>query len=246
MTRQQKDSAIAAAITMGVVLLLLLTLFVGRIGWSRELLAAASVPEEAQEELFLEPELLPEPDTGEEESPVNEAPAAPVKGEPEPAPEEQPKVVERQPEPTPNPPKEKVITQKQPSPRQEPKPKGEEEKKKATSAVAGKFNNAPNGSVAGKFESAGGNASSIGVEGKISGRSFLGCPKPDVSLTNKTVVRVEVTVDADGRVTSASATGGASAAIRRACEAAARQARWSEKKGASSARGSITFTITPR
>lgn len=243
MTRQQKDSAIAAAITFGLALLLLLLLFSLKMGWNREALAEASIPEPQEEELFLEPELLTE--AGQEETQTEDQPVAPLAGEPEPAPEPQPKVVEKLPDPTPKVPKEKVITQTKPSPVQETPPKGEEEKKRAAAAVANKFGG-PNGSVEGKFETSGGGESAVGVTGTMNGRRFLGCPKPDVKLRHKTVVKVEVTVDAAGKVISASATGGASAEIRRACENAARQARWSEKKGAVSTRGSITFTITPK
>lgn len=86
----------------------------------------------------------------------------------------------------------------------------------------------------------------MGITGNASGRTFKGCPKPDVTLRNKTTVTVSVVIDADGNVTSAKASGGSSAAIRRACEQAARGAKWSAKKGAGETRGSITFTITPR
>ncbi len=242
-SRQDKDRIIAGAVTMFVVALLLVILFVGRVGWNRDALAALSMPENGQEEVFLEPELIPE--AGDNEDPLADQPAAPVAGEPELAESENSKVADIQPEPAIAPPKEKIVTQKQNSPLKEPKPKGEEEKKKATSAVAGKFNQ-PNGLTEGKFDSSGSGGNSIGVSGHMNGRNFLGCPKPDVTLSHKTVVKVSITVNAEGHVTSAQAQGGASAAIRRACEQAARQARWSEKPGAVSTRGSITFTITPR
>lgn len=242
-SRQDKDRLIAGAVTMLVVALLLLLLFIGRVGWNREALAALSLPEDGQEEVFLEPELIP--DAGDNDDPQSDQPAAPVAGEPELAETENSKVADIQPEPAVAPPKEKKVTQKQPSPVKEPKPKGEEEKKKATSAVAGKFNQ-PNGMAEGKFDSSGSGGNSIGVAGQLNGRKFLGCPKPDVTLSHKTVVKVSITVNAEGNVTSARAQGGASAAIRRACEQAAIKARWSEKPGAVSTRGSITFTITPR
>ncbi len=241
----ERDRIFAGVITLIAVLFILLILFIGKVGWSRDALAQASIPETGQEEeIFLEPELL-KTEGGEEEAVHSDEPSAPTAGEPEKAEVENPKVADIQPEPTPAPPKEVKVTQKKPSPVQEPKPKGEEEKKKATSAVAGKFNQ-NNGMAEGKFDSAGSTGTSVGVAGQMNGRTFLGCPKPDVTLSHKTVVKVSITVDAEGKVTSASAQGGASASIRRACEQAARQAKWSAKPGAVSTRGSITFTITPR
>lgn len=66
-----------------------------------------------------------------------------------------------------------------------------------------------------------------------------------MTLRNKTTVTVSVVIDSDGNVISAKASGGASASIRRACEQAAKGAKWSPKKGAGETRGSISFTITP-
>lgn len=240
----QKDRILAGAVTFLALLFILILLFVGKVGWNRDALAAFSIPEEGQDELFLEPDLIPLPD--ENYDALSDLPAAPVQGEPEPDVTPNTKVADVQPEPASAPPKQKVISQEKPSPVAVPKPKGEEEQKKATDAVAGKFNQ-NNGSVQGKFDSAGSNdAAAVGVAGILNGRKFLGCPSPDVTLSHKTVVKVSITVDAAGRVTSASAQGGASAAIRKACEQSALRARWSEKQGAPSTRGSITFTITPR
>lgn len=242
---EYKDRILAGVVTTLVVLLLLLVLFVGKVGWSRATLAEASMPEEGQEEEieFLEPELLP--NAGQEDVKESRQDAPPTSGMPEQVREENRRISEPKPQPAKAPSKERMATQKAPSPVAEPKRKGEEEKKKATQAVAGKFNQ-NNGLTEGKFDSAGSAGTSVGVDGHMNGRQFLGCPKPDVSLSHKTVVRVSIIVDASGKVTSASAGGGASAAIRRACEAAARQARWSAKEGAPFTRGSITFTITPR
>lgn len=241
MRRNEKDSLIAGGITAAAVLAILLVLYFGHVGWDREALAAVSEPETGQEELFLEPDLLTDPGTTEEIEPA----PAPLRGEPEPAPVEQP--VARQPvsepDPVPSPPAR--IAQSAPAPVKESKPKGDEEKQRATSAMAGKFSPS-NGSVQGKFDTAGTSASAVGVSGNIHGRQFLGCPKPDVTLSHKTVVKVEISVDASGRVSAVRASSGGTASIRKACEAAARQARWSEKKGAAPTPGSITFTITPR
>lgn len=242
MTQRQKDSALAAAVTFAALLLLLLFLFLGRLRWDRGALAAESIPETGQEEVFLEPELLEQPG---QEAEVQEA-AAPQQGEPDPAPVENHQVAERQPEPVAEPAPTRQVTQKDPSPVKEAKTRQEEEPRKATSPAAGKFNK-QNGSTEGRVDSQGvAGASSVLTAGSLNGRTFLGCPPFEVTLSNRTVVKVMVTVDAEGNVTSAQATGGASADIRSRCEAAARKARWSPKKGAAQTRGSITFTITPR
>lgn len=243
--RRNRDRLMAAAFTFLALLLILLILFFGKIGWNRDALAAASIPEPADEEEieFLEPELLT--NAGEEEPLQPDQAAAPTAGIPETAPEANRRISEPQPDPGQAPPKERLVSRKDPSPVEEPKRKNDEEKKKATEAVAGKFHQ-NNGLTDGKFDSAGSSGSSAGIAGYVDGRQFLGCPKPDVTLSHKTTVKVNIMVNAAGKVVSAEARGGASASIRRACENAARQARWSPKEGAPDTRGSITFTITPR
>ena len=144
-------------------------------------------------------------------------------------------------------PVQKEITQKKESPVQKEEPSiTDKERQKATSSVANKF--APkNGQTEGSDKgTSGAGGDGVGVSGNAHGRTFISCPKPDVALRHKTIVTVNVVIDAEGKVIEASATGSADATIRRKCESAARQARWSAKKGASTTRGSITFTITPR
>lgn len=248
MIQEKKDRVIAAALTMLAALVLLLVLFFGGVSFDRQLLVESSTPEiAAEEETFIVPELL---DLGEETSAPSKVntPAPTAKGEPDPAPEEHLEIVEPGPSPKPvEKPVVKEVTQKKESKvkREEPS-QTDKERQKATSSVAGKF--APrNGSVEGEDKgTSGAGATGVGVSGNARGRSFISCPKPDVVLRHKTVVTVNVVIDAEGKVTEASATGSADASIRRKCEAAARQARWSAKKGATSTRGSITFTITPR
>lgn len=248
MKKEDKDRAIAAGLTFFVALAILLVLFFGGITFDRQLLAESSTPEllSEEEETFIEPELV---DLGEETSVNhNTEPAPTLKGEPEPAPEDHAEIVEPGEKPAPVPkPVAKEVTQKKESKVQKEEPSiTDKERQKATSSVANKF--APkNGQTEGSDKGtsgAGGNG--VGVSGNAHGRSFISCPKPDVALRHKTVVTVNVVIDAEGKVTEASATGSADASIRRKCEAAARQARWSAKKGATSTRGSITFTITPR
>lgn len=245
MKRNDKDRAIAAFFTFLVALVILIVLFFGGISWDRDAIAQASTPELMDdEELFIEPELV---ELGEENAVNNDKPAPAMKGEPDPAPEDKAEIIEPGPKPEPAPPKPKLNTQKKESAVKAEEPsQTDKERQKATSSVANKFST-KNGAVEGTDKgTSGAGGTGIGVSGNAHGRSFISCPKPDVALRHKTIVTVNVVIDAEGKVTEASATGSADATIRRKCEAAARQARWSAKKGATSTRGSITFTITPR
>lgn len=248
MKKEDKDRAIAAGLTFFIALVILLVLFFGGITFDRQLLAESSTPEmmPLEEELFIEPELV---DLGEEASVNhNTSPAPSLKGEPEPAPEDHAEIIDPGEKPDPViKPAEKLVTQKKESKVQKEEPsKTDKERQKATSSVANKF--APkNGQTEGSDKgTSGAGGDGVGVSGNAHGRTFISCPKPDVALRHKTIVRVNVVIDAEGKVIEATATGSADASIRRKCEAAAKQARWSAKKGATSTRGSITFTITPR
>lgn len=248
--QKKKDSIIAAAVTFAVALLLLLFLFKGGMTFDRAQLASASTPEiepDTEEELFIEPEILE--DLGEENATVQDAPAPAFKGEPEPAPEQNTKLVVPGKNPAPAPPVEKPVTQHKESPVKatEP-PKTNEERKRVTDKMANKFS-PKNGSSSGTSGTSGAGGTGVGISGSISGRTFKGCPKPSVELQNKVVVEVRVTIDSAGHVTKATArskSGKASGTILRACERAARGARWSEDKDTPSASGTLTFTITPR
>ncbi|MDE5808525.1 MAG: energy transducer TonB, partial [Muribaculaceae bacterium] len=167
-------------------------------------------------------------------------------GEPVKAPVENTKLGEPGDNPKPTPQIEKKITQKAESPVKATEPPATtEEQSKISSAMANKFSG-KNGTPGGKTGSNGSGGTGIGVSGTANGREFKGCPSPDVTLRHKTTVKVSVVIDAEGKVISATASGSADASIRRACEKAARAARWSAKKGAAETRGSITFTITPK
>ncbi len=244
MKRYDKDRAIAAFLTFLVALAILLTLFFGGISWDRQALAEASTPEIMDEEVFIEPELV---ELGEENAVNHDKPAPAMKGEPDPAPEDKAEIIEPGPKPEPAPPKPKLNTQKKESKMKVEEPsQTDKERQKATSSVANKFSH-KNGAVEGTDKgTSGAGGTGVGVSGNAHGRSFISCPKPDVALRHKTIVTVNVVIDAEGKVVEATAKGSADASIRRKCEAAARQARWSAKKGATSTRGSITFTITPR
>lgn len=244
-TSEKKDTIIAVAVTFLVAALMALLLIFTHISLSNDTPAKSSPVEiMPDEELFIDPELLL---LGEENAVADDAPAQALHGQPEPAQTEVTRINVPGINPKPAPPVEKHVVQKKPSPVKATEPQAnDEERSKAASAVAAGFsprNGREDGNVSGASGSKG---SATGVSGNVRGRKFLGCPKPDVALRHKTVVKVMITVDAEGRVISASASGSADAAIRRKCEQAARAARWSEKPGASETRGSITFTITPR
>lgn len=244
--KERKDRIFAALLTFLVTLLLLTVLFFGSISWDREALAQASTPElmDEEEPIFIEPELV---ELGEENAVTKTTPAPAMKGEPEPAPEDKAEIIEPGPKPEPAPPKPKLNTQKKESKLKVTEPsQTDKERQKATSSVASKFS-PKNGATEGTDKgTSGAGGTGVGVSGNAHGRTFISCPKPDVALRHKTIVTVNVVIDADGNVTEAKAAGSADASIRRKCEAAARKARWSAKKGATSTRGSITFTITPK
>lgn len=246
MTTEQKDKSIAAAITFVVMLIIILLLFTFGFTYDRSLLAENSIPEinMEEEELFLEPEILKP--LGEEDATVQDAPAKAFKGEPEPSETDNTKLVVKGDNPKPAPPVEKHVTTTKESPVKVTEPSiSKEEKQKVTSTVANAFSGR-NGATEGSNGNNVAGGVGLGISGNASGRTFLGCPKPDVTLRNKTTVTVSVVIDAEGKVTSAKASGGSSAAIRRACEQAARGAKWSAKKGAGESRGTISFTITPK
>ncbi len=232
---------------MLVVGLMLVWLLVASLHYDERMAKNSENPQLEEDEIFLDPELLLEQNKsiGEQDAVVEDAPAPEIKGEPKPAPVEQPHTVVSAENPKPSPEQTLVSTPKE-SPVQTAPADKKKEDEKVASSMAGKFNSKP-GSVAGKFDSPGGSeGAASGVSGKMSGRQFLGCPLPDVSLSHKTTVTVSITVDAEGKVMTATASGAATREIRKKCEAAAMQARWSAKKGATSTRGTITFTIIPK
>lgn len=247
MPHGHRDAVIAAIVTFLAVALILFWLLAATLHYDQRLAASSENPQLEEDEVFLDPELLTEQhkDVGDPDAIANDAPSAEVKGEPAPAQLEQTHTVISGENTAPSP-EQTLIASTQESAVQTVAPDHKKEDEKVAASMAGKFSAKP-GSVAGKFDSAGGNDGvASGVVGKMAGRRFLGCPLPDVSLSHKTTVTVSITVDADGKVTSATASGAATREIRKKCEQAAMQARWSEKKGAASTRGSITFTIIPK
>lgn len=243
---ERRDSLIAAFATLLATGVILVWLLVATLRYD-EKFASAENPQLEEDEIFLDPELLLENkhSIGEPDATSKDTPAPEIKGEPAPAPEEQPHTVTSSENTTPSP-EQTLIAQKTESPVQTTAPEKKKEEEKVATSMAGKFNSKP-GSVQGKFESTGGSEGvGSGVTGKMSGRQFLGCPLPEVALSHKTTVTVSITVDAEGKVMSATASGAATREIRKKCEQAAMQAKWSPKKGATSTRGSLTFTIIPK
>lgn len=248
LTNDKKDSIIALGVTILVTLLMLLALIFTGLTYDERLAKSETATPMEEEEIFLEPELLLPQDksVGEPDAANQDAPAPEVKGEPEPAPAEQPHTAVSGDNPNPAPQKPKQVTQEKPSAVESTTPSKSKEEEKVASSMAGKFKGNP-GLAEGKFDSnAGSSESSTGITGKMSGRQFLGCPAPDVTLSHRTVVTVAIQVDAEGKVTTAKASGATDSSILKKCEQAALQAKWSAKKGATSARGTITFTIIPR
>lgn len=247
LTPLKKDSLIAGLITFLCVLLILLWLLFTSLQYDERMASGSTNPELEEEELFLDPELLTEQHmaTGEPEAVNHDTPAPEVKGEPVPSPVEEKHTVHAG-ENTRPAPEQQLITAPEESPVDNAAAQRKKEEEKVAQSMQGKFKINP-GSVAGKFDSSSGSeGTGNGVSGRISGRQFLGCPLPDVELTHKTTVTVSITVDANGKVTSATASGPTTAAIRKKCEAAAMKARWSAKEGAPETHGTLTFTIIPR
>lgn len=242
---ERRDSLIAAFVTFVVIGLLLVWLLVATLHYDARL-ANAENPQLEADEVFLDPELLVDnKSVGEPDAINNNAPAAEVKGMPEPSLKEQPRTVVNGENKTPSS-EQKLVTSKTESAVQTTAPDTKKEDEKVASSMTGKFGSKP-GSVDGKFDSTvGSEGASTGVTGKISGRQFQGCPKPDVSLNHKTTVTVSITVDADGKVLTAKASGATTREILKKCEQCALKAKWSEKKGAADTYGTITFIIVPK
>ncbi len=246
-TNQYKDRIIAGGVTLFATGLILLFLFLGRFSYNADLLTSVSsqTPDSiTEEEIFLEPEILKE--LGETDAVTNDRPAPAYQGEPEPSETDNTKLVVPGKNPKPAPPVDKLVsTDKESSVKTTEPTVSKEERQKVTSSIAKGFSGR-NGASEGSTSKEGAGSSGTGISGTAAGRTFQGCPAPNVSLQHRTTVVVTVVIDSNGRVTSAKASGGASAEIRRACEAAAKKARWNEKPDAPESRGSITFTITPR
>ena len=251
--RDRKASIIAAAITFGAALIILVLLFVLTVGDDRRMLAETSIPEyQDDEEIFLEPEMLVE-HVGDEESDLDlEEVAKQPSGLPDPAPENQPVRVVRNDVPPPEEPvstKPKLVSTDKPADVKSTTPKVSTEDEKRIAALGGKFkteNNGGNtsGESAGTSPVAQGVLSGSGVNGK---RRMESCNTKTVSVSQKVVIKVNVVVAENGTVKSANATGGAgNPELRNQCVQWALKSRWTPQAGAGDVPGSITFTIIPK
>ena len=248
--RERKDAIIAAAVTFGVALLIIIFLFVKSLNYDREAFAEASIPEyQDEEEYFLEPDLLIMGQTGETDLEQTEEAEPQPPGEPDPAETEQlvkttPNNEEPKEEPVSTKPKLVSSTEQSDVKTSTPKPSDEDQKRIAS--IQGKFKSDNNGSRTGK-ESAnsGSGGNGVSVSGSVNGRKQVSISTWPVKLTQKTTVKVSIIVDADGNVTSATAISGGTPTLRSECEKMARTSKWTKKAGAAPQSGTISITITP-
>ncbi|MCH5218655.1 MAG: hypothetical protein J1F07_08965 [Muribaculaceae bacterium] len=253
--RERKAAIIAAAVTFGVALVVLVLLFVLTVGSDRSILAQVSTPEiQDNEEIFLEPELLVVDNPGDEEAPAVDEAAPQPPGEPDPVPEPAKETKVRQVK-NEEPPKSEPVSSK-PKQVSTPKesdvktstPKLSAEEEKRIASMQGKLKTDNNGSPTGQDSAnSGSGGDGVSMKGSLNGRKMLSCPTWKLRLNRKTTVTVSITVDADGNCTAARATSTAGTAnLRSQCEKMALGSKWTPKKGAKPETGTLTFTITPR
>ena len=241
------DRYIAGGVTLvcgALIILLLLFCNMGNI--ERRLMAEASTPEPEEEELLmLEPELdLSAPG---EENQLPEAGEAPLpQGEPDPADEpqpEKPEIVRPGKNEKAAPVTEPVQTQSKPAPANVTENRATTAEEKRLKSMESRFKSPNNGAAQGKNAAVNGNGK-VSTAGSLYGRGFNGCTTSRVEVSGRVVVKVNVKVNDEGKVTSAKAVSGP-AAYHAVCEKWARSATWTPQKGAPVASGSITFTINP-
>lgn len=249
--QERKAAIIAACATFVSALVIFILLMVLTVGSDRRMLAESSTPElQDDEEYYLEPDFLVLDNPGDEEAPDVDEAAPQTPGEPDPAETEQPvRVVQNKEKPA-EPPvsnKPKTVSSKENSDVKSSTPKLTEEEERRIASMSGKLKTDNNGSRTGK-ESAnsGSGGDGISMSGSINGRKMLSCATWKVRLSQKTTVKVNITVDSDGNVISATAVSGGTPNLRKECEKMAKTSKWTKKAGAQPASGSISFTITPQ
>lgn len=250
--KERRAAVIAACVTFGLALIILVVLFKVTLGYDRQALTEASIPEiQDLEEVYLEPELLPivEDAGSETEEDLGEPSPQPV-GEPDPGETEQPERIVKNPEPPREQPvdnRPRQVATEKPAEVKAPNPKVSEEDEKRIASVAGKFKTDNNGSPSGRdSDNAGVGGAGVGAQGSLNGRKMLSCSTWKLILSQKVVIKVNVTVDADGNVTKATAVSGAGTPnLRAQCEKMAKTSKWTPKPGAEPTTGTITFTIIP-
>lgn len=252
MQKPGKVQYIAAAATLLTAFLLLVLLWSVSLGYDREKLAAASIPEEPDEEVYIQPEMLElkPADDAEEEADVAVPSEAEALGLPQKVEQEPPKTQQavHSDNTTPTQSNQTLVTQHKPSAVQsEPaKPNPKPDQTKLSSQMGAQFN-AQNGSTSGRTGAAGsgGTGTSVNSQG-IKGRTFKGYVGTVRSKTAfKATVKVRVTVNAAGKVISASlqSAGGAPSDVAQQCLGWAKLCTWSEKAGAADAQGVITYNV---
>lgn len=252
LTTERKDAIIAASVTFGVAIVVLLLLFFLSLDYDRQALAQMSTPEMIDdEEVFLEPELLVVGNDGETDLDETTDAAPQTPGEPDPAEKEQPlRVVKNEvpPKETPVSNKPKQVAANTESDVKTSTPKLSKEEEQRIASMGGKLKSDNNGSRTGaEGANSGTGGTGVSTDGALKGRSMISCPTWKLKLNQRTVVTVNVTVDADGNVTQASARSGAgSNNLRAQCVKMAKGSKWTPKKGAAPASGTITFTIIPQ
>lgn len=253
--RLDPNRLIAAVGTLIVALLLLLVCLVVRMPEAaapshpeNKTLEMASIePDETPE--FIEPMLLE--DAGDLDAARQTEPAPVPDGTPDQAEVPQPQKVVNGENPTPNPSQERLVSTTKPSPKQtaDPTPKETPDSRIAAN-MKGQFsphNGQTGGSTTPSAQSGSGGTGS-GVSGTLKGgRKLISCPMPGVKLSRKEVIKVEVYVNAAGKVTEANVISGSSdSKLRSACLNASLKAKWTPQPDAPRTRGVITWTLVPK
>jgi len=239
----------AAAITFVLAALIVVLLLHTHLGaFSTEDAAyckADTIPE--QEEIFLDPVLE---DIGDPEIEVGDEPAAAPEGEPEQAQEDNDRLQVKDDKLPKEPVKEpKPVTQKQDSKvKVKPTANSDKENKRISSKMGNAFN-PHNGKKDGKKDGSGSGKIGIGVSG-LQGRKRLTDPSFSEYVDKEVTIKVRIAVNEAGKVTEASfvsdsGPGAGNKTLRSACIKAARNIKWSKKKGTSSEAGVLTFRLTP-
>jgi len=251
----EPNRLIAAVATLIVALLLLLLLLLVHFHLPQrdsdlppsELTMSAIEPDDAEQ--FIEPLLLD--NAGEQDATDNTDPAPVPDGVPDLAPKPNNKKVVNGENPTQNPSQERLVSSRNKSSRKtaEPDKKNEPDSRIADN-MKGQFSphNGRSGGSSTPSAQSGSGGKGTGVSGSMKGgRKLLSCPVPSVTLRQRVVIKVEVYVNAEGRVTEANVISGSSdPSLREKCRQASLKARWTPKSDAPRTRGVITWTLVPK
>lgn len=243
----KRESVFAAAVTFVAALAILILLFVLTVGDDRSALSQSSIPElQDDEEVYLEPELFEPALPGDPEA------ADENHGETEPLPsglpdegEESKSVAVPSENPAPDGSnKQPLVGADKPSDvKSNPNTLSKEEQERLAKAKEKTWKSPANGDTG----ATDGNGTVIPT-GTLSGKGNAGrtmtfCNNDKISFTGKVTIKVNVTVNAEGRVTQADAVSGGSDKQRAECVKRAKNSRWTPLPGATPAKGTITFTI---